>query len=97
MSEKQRFFYEKECYRDEWYGPVGTYIDKEKGQYIEVPHNTVKPLVDTIMEQKAIIEEQEKVIKKQRKEYINLKENMDALRRTWAKRYKNKKRRVWNY
>ena len=48
-------------------------------------------------EQQNTIEEQEKIIKKQRKEYINLKENTDALRRTWAKRYKNKKRRVWNY
>ena len=54
-------------------------------------------IVDVLNEQQAIIEEQEKVIKKQRKEYINLKENMDALRRTWAKRYKHKKRRVWNY
>lgn len=56
MSE-ERFSYEKECYRDEWYGYVGTYIDKEKGQYIEVPYNLVKPLVDTIMERQDLIEE----------------------------------------
>ncbi len=54
-------------------------------------------IVDKMNEQQSIIEEQEKIIKKQRKEYINLKENTDTLRRTWAKQYKHKKRRVWNY
>ena len=63
MSEK-RFSYEKECYRDEWYGYVGTYIDKEKGQYIEVPYNTVNPLVDTIMEQQSIIESKDKQLER---------------------------------
>ncbi len=62
MSEK-RFSYEKECYREEWWEYVGTYIDKEKGQYFEVPYGTVKPLVDTMMEQQSTIEGLQKRVK----------------------------------